>query len=180
MNKITLFLLLLPGFSRVMGQTSYSSTSSKAQWVKVYITSTESYCGGARPSDEMLQEIQTPKPYAFKTFYLRKGAQNSKGKVIKVVTDSAGCFSIKLKPGKYCLLYPTQLKEPDYSKYKSTENQEYLGKACLRAWWLKGWQIISVKDTADRAISKSFNIHFPCFINEIDNPCMQYVGPYPP
>jgi hypothetical protein len=158
MKKITLLLIFLAGFSRVMGQTS---TLNKAQWVKVYITSTESYCGGARPSDEILQDVQTPKPYAFKTFYIRKGAQNSKGKAIKVVTDSAGCFSIKLKPGKYCLLYPTQLKEPDYSKYKSTQVRSTQGKACLKAWWLKGWQVISVKDTADRGHKQIIQYPFP-------------------
>jgi hypothetical protein len=44
----------------------------QARLVSGEVTQTSSYCGGARPSDEMVQEQNRPKPYGGKKFYIRK------------------------------------------------------------------------------------------------------------
>ena len=66
--------------------------------VSILVTSTQSYCGGARPTDEMMQELNTPKPLPEKKLYIRKGKENSlKEPIIKeVVTNAAGKIDLKI------------------------------------------------------------------------------------
>jgi hypothetical protein len=179
MKKIHLFFILVGVCFIANAQQPSSPKHVPLQRVKVLITSTTSFCGGARLADdhEVLQQLQNPKPYANKVFYLRRGATNSTRKAIRVVTDSNGCFQIKLKPGNYCLLYETQLHKPDTGKFKSNSSYEFTGVECLYNWWQRGFQTLKV---GNKSTTLSFNIHFPCFMNPIEQPCMEYIGPFPP
>ncbi|MCS6904938.1 MAG: hypothetical protein RML72_05040 [Bacteroidia bacterium] len=64
------------------------------------------YCGGARPTDEILQSLEEKLPYAQKYVYLRIGRQNnnieSPYKILK--TDKNGKVKVKLPPNTYCLV----------------------------------------------------------------------------
>src|SRR5687767_12559298 len=51
--------------------------AKKSFTVSGKVEHTYSYCGGARPSPEMLAEYQTPKPFGGKKFYVRKGKVNT-------------------------------------------------------------------------------------------------------
>lgn len=179
MKKIHLFIVSGSIWFNGHAQPSSPLKPAPLQRVNVQITSTTSFCGGARIQDDeqVLLQLQSPKPYAHQVFYLRRGATNSLRKAIRVVTDSNGCFQVKLKPGKYCLLYKTQLQKPDTLKFNSTNDYEFTGIDCLNNWWLQGFQIITV---GSKPVKLSFNIHFPCFMNPIEQPCLQYIGPYPP
>jgi|GEM_PF-1481621 len=65
------------------------------QKVKVLVTYINSYCGGARPTNEILEKYKTPRKLIdFKIKLISK-------KMLKVNTDTAGYFTCKLKPGTY-------------------------------------------------------------------------------
>ncbi|MDI1354975.1 MAG: hypothetical protein PSX36_08655 [bacterium] len=97
--------------------------------LRVEVSYHESYCAGARPSDELLAEIQKPKPYANRSLVIIP----SKGKACKVKTDALGIFQIKLKDGNY------KVKE-GWRHSKSSPNGESLShfdKTCLKSEWGK-------------------------------------------
>ena len=61
------------------------------------------YCGGAAPSEELLNYLATERPSANSKFYIRKGNINKPGEEIyKVIhTDANGFFTTELPKGKY-------------------------------------------------------------------------------
>jgi|LSPZ01.1.fsa_nt_gi hypothetical protein len=179
MKRIIIPLLFLPFILAFVKQKPGQPAKSKAYQVKIRITQTSNYCGGPPPSHEMIQELNTPKAYANQTFYLRPGNKNSLNykELIKVKTDSTGTIRTKLKSGNYVLLFASQVNKPDTSIFKSNNNYEFSGIECLNTWWSKGWQVITV---GAKNANLSFNLHFPCFTDPINGPCMEYRGPYPP
>lgn len=101
------------------------------------VTYHESYCGGARPSDEMLAEIQKAKPYINQTLILIP----PKGKALKVKTDFSGIFRIKLKDGTY------KVKEA-WRFNKSTPNgkpSSHFDNECLKSEWEKVAMELTIK-----------------------------------
>ncbi len=74
---------------------SLSFSACSQQKVLVRVKYINSYCGGARPTDEIMVKYNTPRKLSdFKIKLVGK-------KSILVLTDSSGCFSYKLKPGNY-------------------------------------------------------------------------------
>lgn len=137
-----------------------------------------SYCGGAAPSEEMLEELKRERPYIGKTFYVRVGRVNDlkKAIVLKFKTDSSGKFSLKLSPGTYCIIQAEQVNALNYKKYSSTSSLT-IDKACLSEWWKKPYRVLEVKDKAISGLHFSFQKR--CFI-EGDLPCLTFNGPFPP
>lgn len=141
------------------------------------VTQTYSYCGGAAPPKELLDELATPVAYAGKKFYIRAGKTNStKIKIIKsFTTNSAGEFSFRLSPGTYAIILEEQLHKIKAGSYKK-EYQE-IDEKCLQQWWVKPYYVLEVRN---KEISQlNFNFHRRCFISN-DIPCIMYNGPMPP
>ena len=134
------------------------------------------YCGGARPTQEMVNELTKPIPYPGKTFYLKKGTTNSiQEKVIEsFTTDQQGHFSIKLPAGTYSIILEEQLQEIDPKKYQ-TERQK-VDTQCLVDWWKKPYAIVEVHD--QNIDSLQFLFTHRCFL-KTDIPCITYDGPLP-
>ena len=137
----------------------------------------ETYCGGAAPSRELLEEIRKPKPCIEKYFFLKKGDANSaKNPVIDVIkVDSSGKFSYQLKQGTYCIIQDFQTKPIQLENYKSSSNFEYQGDDCMRKYWADCYQTIEMKDNINDLI---ITVYKKCFGD--GNPCMMYTGPMPP
>lgn len=135
------------------------------------------YCGGAAPSEEMMAEFTKQKPYAGKTFYIRKGKTNNvKAKVIlSFKADTAGNFSFQLPPGIYSIIQEPQVKKLNIKFYK--KQHITADESCLKTWWEKPYYILEVKDKNINGLD--FKFHHPCFISD-DIPCLQYNGPMPP
>lgn len=99
---------------------------SKKQ-IKLKIEENSIYCGGAMPTEEIVNATKKLKPYAFKTIYVYKGAKC----VDSLITDSAGCVNRKIKKGKYSLYLP-------YKHFKTvpygTESEYHMD--CMAKEWL--------------------------------------------
>lgn len=147
------------------------------------ITSTRSHCGGMRPTEEMEKELRTPKPLSGKTIYFREGKENDWKKpiVATATSDHAGNFSVKLKPGIYCIVDESKKDDKYYNELLKTytigtENYDPIDKSCLDELMLRGDKIIEVKKEGN--IEFMINYHQNCSYNNI--PCANYTGPLPP
>ena len=149
----------------------------KTYTVTGIVTQTYSYCGGAAPPKQLLDQLATPVAYAGKKFYIRPGKTNSaKIKTVKsFTTNSAGEFSFRLSPGTYAIILEEQLhkiKAGDYAKQDRSVDEK-----CLQQWWVKPYYVLEVKGRNTNGLN--FNFHHPCFISN-DIPCITYNGPMPP
>ena len=77
--------------------------SSHFSIVKGVVNQTNSYCGGARPPDDLLEELAKPKPLTNYKLYIKKNTPSIIDAIImdSVITDKNGRFNIRLKKGNY-------------------------------------------------------------------------------
>ena len=155
----------------------HSKTTRQSYLISGQVTQTSSYCGGARPSQEMLDQIATPVAYPNKKFYIRKGKTNSLNNnfLKSFTTDKDGNFTIRLRKGIYSIILEEQLKEINSADYTSTNQQ--VDTSCIKEWWSKPYSILEVKNK--NITQLNFNFHHRCFVTN-DIPCLNYVGPMPP
>lgn len=151
--------------------------------IKIQFSQTESYCGGARPSEEMLQDFSTPKPAAGKSFYIKKGKRNDVENTEFVFvgkSNEVGLAEFNLAAGDYCLVFEEK-KDRSYadqcitSYSEPTSNYSAMDVACLNDWLSQPDFVIEVKDSAVFCVVTS---HKVCFWQAI--PCVEYRGPLPP
>ena len=145
------------------------------------VTQTNSYCGGARPSDEMLAQIATPRPFPNKKFHVIKGETNTAAHqiLLSFTSDSVGNFSFQVAPGTYAIIVDEQAQAADAKKY--TSQVVKMDEACFKDWWAKPYYLLEVPATSQNTTIKglNFEFHHRCFI-KYDIPCLQYDGPLPP
>ena len=155
----------------------HRAKKSKAYLISGLVEQTSSYCGGARPSQEMLDKLARPKVYPNKKFYIRQGKINrTEAKIVtRFTTDSTGKFTIQLKPGTYSIIVEEQLYSVDPNKYEN-ENQQ-VDRKCLDEWWAKSYYLLVIKNK--NIIDLNFVFHHRCFVRS-DIPCITYKGPLPP
>lgn len=146
--------------------------------VTIKVTTTTPYCGGARPSDEILFDSRKPKPLKGQLFHLKEGTTNSlkTKELAQQVTDTAGTLVFKLIPGKYMLLLPEQMVAMDTTAFKDNRYYKF-DRKCLHDWWKKPVLLLEVT----RGEGNLFTLHFDrkCFVSGW-SPCESYVGPPPP
>lgn len=159
---------------------AHSQKKAKKIRVSGTVTSTSSYCGGARPSDEILADVATPRPIPNKKIYIKKGESNSfDSKAIIVLTsDAKGNFHAKLAPGKYLVVDSTKNDMTYYNMllktYKDqTVNYEAIDTLCLKEWYTKPNCVFEVIDKE----VKDINVNFHRTCNDI--PCALFRGPLP-
>lgn len=146
------------------------------------VTQSSSYCGGARPTDEMLNSITAPRPMVGTTYYVRKGTTNDVTQEIVMTfsTGTDGSFSFKLPPGDYIIIDANRL-DSSYvksiaKKYeKPTASYTEAKKDCLNEWLKGGMFQFKIIDAPVSNIE--WNINHSCWT---DDPCVHYTGPYPP
>lgn len=172
-------VLLLPLICLVLSSFN-PNTSAKKISISGSVTGTRQYCGGARPSDEILTQVATPRPISNKKIYIKQGEVNSfDSKVLLVLTtDSKGNFRAKLRPGKYLIVDSTKKDTSYYNAilktYKFQGNAyQAVDTACLRKWYLKPECIFNVGNSDQKNISVNF------FKGCEDIPCTRLRWPYP-
>ncbi|TNE91557.1 MAG: hypothetical protein EP330_04955 [Deltaproteobacteria bacterium] len=73
--------------------------------VRIELTASHPYCGGAAPSPEQERAARTPTPVPGHLWLLRAGAENTDAAPIhEVRTDASGHATLSLAPGTYCLV----------------------------------------------------------------------------
>jgi hypothetical protein len=134
------------------------------------------YCGGARPTQQMIDSLTKLVPYPNKSFYVKKGTTNSiEEKVIEsFTTDQRGYFSIELPAGTYAIILEEQLKEIDPKKYQTAHQKVDI--QCLLAWWQKPYAVVEVGNQSTDSLQFLFTHR--CFL-KTDIPCITYDGPLP-
>jgi hypothetical protein len=183
----TLFsFLLLPMLLITQAQTCSQKNQPPAVTEKATeftisgtITQTQSYCGGARPPQELLEKLQSPRPYPGKKIYFRKGDKNSLDMkyLWQAISDSTGHFNVRLPAGSYCVIEEDQVNALDVDAFKKKYCTQYLiaDEACLKQWWGKAFLTFDVGNADKKDLNMNF--HFPCFTKGL--PCMKYTGPLP-
>lgn len=177
MKALSLFLVC---FALLSFNQAKPEKKSKKILISGTVTETNDYCGGARPSDEILTQLATPRPLVNKKIYIKKGEVNAfDSKVILVLTsDSKGNFHAKLRPGKYLVVDSTK-KDPAYynlllKTYKNqTANYLAIDTVCLKEWFLKPAGVFEVTPVETKNIS--INFHKAC---SEAIPCTRYTGPF--
>lgn len=146
------------------------------------VTQSSSYCGGARPTDEILNNITAPRPMVGTTYYVRKGTTNDVTQKIVMTfsTGTDGSFSFKLPPGEYIIIEANRLDSTYVKsiakKYeKPTASYTEAKKECLHEWLKGGLFQFKIVDAPVSNIE--WNINHSCWT---DDPCVHYTGPYPP
>lgn len=89
----------------------------------------QKYCGGAKPSAEMLAKYEKPLLYANKKLILISAS----GKIDSVKTNSKGILKIKLKPGSYKLYEPWRY----HKRSPDGNDMSYFDLECLTKQWEK-------------------------------------------
>ncbi|MBL0341118.1 MAG: hypothetical protein IPP71_09440 [Bacteroidetes bacterium] len=159
------------------GQKLSGKNKEKTYTVSGKVQQTFSYCGGARPSEEMLEKLATPSSYPGKKFYIRKGQINSLQEeiVAEFVSDTNGLFSIHMEPGTYSIILQEQVSKIKVEDY-ANKNQK-IDEKCLNEWWGKPYIVLVVMDQNINDLN--FIFRHRCFITN-DIPCITYTGPLPP
>lgn len=157
-------------------------SDEKEYSVSGFVTHSNSYCGGARPSDEMLREITTPKPLTNVTYHVRKGTINNVNEkvVLSFTTDAEGKFEFKLPPGEYVIIGGNRLDsvyvKSVFKKFeKESESYSAADMNCLNKWLSES--LFQFKIGSDKIENINWDIHQACFTSD---PCVHYKGPYPP
>lgn len=102
---------------------------SQKKMMSTQVNYTQLYCGGARPSAEMLADAEKAKPYSGKTIVI----VSSKGKVDSAKTDVTGLLKVNLKIGTYKLFEAWRY----YKKAAAGMLVSDFEKECLKGEWKK-------------------------------------------
>lgn len=116
------------------------------QKVKVFVSYTNCYCGGARPTEEILAKYNTPRKLA--KFKIKLVGQKTE----LVTTDTAGYFIKKLKPGKYSIFLTEEKNKNISINYEPS---------CSKMLTMNYGELNIQKKTSNYVV----NLYFPC------NPC---------
>lgn len=151
------------------------SKSNKYITLKGQVTETSDYCGGAMPNEEVLNALKTPQPIAAKSIYIKIGSKNSEGKAVykKIITDSAGNFTVRLKVGvTYCFV--EEWKALKFIVPKNTDEIKW-DTECLKKRYQTPDYLLKVKNAGNKKVH--INFHNTCFYKPY---CGEYSGPIPP
>jgi hypothetical protein len=121
--------------------------NSQKKAVNFQINYRQSYCGGARPSDEIMADLNKPTPYRFQTIIF----VSSKGKADSIKTTENGDIKIKLRVGKYKVYEAWRY----YKKTPAGFSREDFDLVCLQAEWKKEVKEIIVTTKDIKVIDKN-------------------------
>lgn len=151
--------------------------------VTINATTTQAYCGGAKPSEEVLEELNTPKPASNVKIYLRKGDSNNIDNDIdfEFTTNDSGRVETRLPEGKYSIVFENKKDRATYDslleKYgKETVSQTAIDTNCLSQFFAEPNAVLEVKKGAQNNIT--VNRLLRCQWTNV--PCSNYKGQLPP
>jgi hypothetical protein len=181
--KKVLFLFLFPIL--LYAQTS-KKVSSKKYNITFSITQTMNWCGGMRPSDEMLKEFSSPKPFPNKWIYVKK---NTKGKLqidLPIIdsfeSNENGEINCSFPEGNYQIVEVWNKDRIVYKstleKYKiATDITDTIDRKCFDKVFNQPYYQFQVSKLSKSKKNHKLNFHKTC--NYSGSICVRYKGPYP-
>jgi hypothetical protein len=136
-----------------------NTACSQTRNVKLKLTYLAPYCGGARPTKQVLEEAEKPKPYAARTVIISKA-----GRIDSARTDTGGILRKKLRTGSYRLI-------ESWRYYKRTPDGMPLtnyDSSCLKSEWTKEFGVLTLTSKS-QSFSKKFDIVEQC---DRKKPCL--------
>ena len=172
--KILKPLLFMAAFSLFFSCKNHVSKKNTLHTVSGKVTQKKLYCGGARPTEKMLEDLKKPIPYPNKSFYIKKIADDYTNQkiLLNFTSNNLGEFMFQLKPGSYAVFLDEQINKVDFSILKN----QTLDEKCYDGWLKKPYATVEVKNENINYLE--FNIAKKCFITK-DIPCLRYTGPLP-
>lgn len=131
---------------------------------------TISYCGGAQPSQQVLDSCNKPRGIPYGKFFLKSGNTNLKGaSIIQTInTDINGNFAIYLPTGNYCLVEEWKSKP---FKLPLNDAKQTIDSTCfLNLYNTCDFKLAIPKKSIHHLI---FIFHRNCYYNQ---PCTSYHG----
>ena len=164
-------------------EVNFSDKETKTFDVTIEATTTQAYCGGAQPTEEILDELNTPVPAPNVSIYLRKGTINDINKPVdyKLSTNDSGRVETQLPAGTYSVVFENKKNQAGYDdlieKYgKETTKQTAIDTTCLKKHFSQPNGILEV---AEKGTNKLIvNRRKRCQWTKI--PCSNYKGQLPP
>ena len=151
--------------------------------VVIKATTTQVYCGGAKPSEEIKKELGTPKQAPNVKIYIRKGDTNNFNNEIddELVSNDSGVVKTSLPAGTYSLVFENKKDRATYNhlleKYgKETSYQTAIDTNCLKTFFAEPNGVLVVGENNENEIT--VNRVLRCQWTRI--PCSNYKGELPP
>ncbi|MBL7941256.1 MAG: hypothetical protein JNM00_00720 [Flavobacteriales bacterium] len=162
--------------------TRATGGKQKQAVLRLQLTSTSTWCGGAEPPPWLLEDLATPKALPSKKVYVRKGATNdlSAPIIAEGTSNETGTVWLSLQPGTYSLVFDNKKDSTLYRSILTTignGNKDYapVDKECLSKWLHTPELLFTL--TAD-TLDTTFNVFQYCPWQSM--PCTSYLGPMPP
>ncbi len=149
---------------------------AKSFTVTGHITIVSPYCGGAAPSNEVLENAKKPQAYAKQPILIRKGKTNALGTAMatRTTTDANGDFKVQLPAGDYCLVL-AEKENARSNSFKATTTM-VIDEKCDSKWLNKCDISFTVKD--NNVSGLRLNLKKKCMLTTL-SPCISYDGPLP-
>jgi hypothetical protein len=143
----------------ILSILSFTALFSQTKKVKIKLTQTVPYCGGARPTPEMEAQQKIPVAYANKKLICISATH----KIDTLTTDVKGYLITNLTIGTYNFFEPWKY----YKKNPTDENENNINMDCLSKEWTKPDLIITVSKKIKLINNIEYKIcpyRFPCII----------------
>lgn len=112
------FFFIVIGFM-VVATACKSRKTDKVPVSHFYFEKIEQYCGGAAPSQEMMDEISLPRPMTEATLYFYPSDAYGQSEPFILTTDSKGKASARIPAGQYSIhLHSPETATRELEKYK--------------------------------------------------------------
>ncbi len=150
--------------------------------VRFHLTETEAYCGGAKPPQELLDELNTPKAMANTSIFLRNDTVNNIEDSIDYTftSNQEGWINAKLPAGQYSVVFADKKDRKTYEdmleQYKtSTRLYKAIDTDCLQSYFRQPEKVIHVTEKGENKYEIKNRKHCKRSV-----PCATYIGPVPP
>jgi hypothetical protein len=166
-------------------QPAQKTTSvSEKSVIKINITQTSSYCGGAYPPDELMMELRTPKKLPNQKVYIRPGTTNDWNVpiVAEGISDINGVVTVELVDGTYSVVFENKVNTSFYKQLLQQFGDKPfedggIDKNCLEKFMQTAEAVFEVNN-GKTATAIIVNVHNPCSWERI--PCLPFDGNLPP
>ncbi|MDG1720879.1 MAG: hypothetical protein P8I31_06465 [Bacteroidia bacterium] len=128
--------------------------------IKFNLTNTSDYCGGAMPNEDLIDDLNTPKPFNGVIYIHKDPERKDKGIAQKFKNGKASISG--LVNGEYLLFEHPAIDIEELEKNDKTENNQPQGIMESECKFMKNFQVLEVVSIDQETKDVSINIHLSC------------------